>query len=64
MLYHGVNYVGQRNLKHLWSGVCMNREKMIKKIEECDFYIINEPAWTEKDLKDTLKKLKEEGRMV
>ena len=64
MRYRGVNSVGQRSLEHLWRDVYMNREKMVKKIEEYDFYIINEPAWTEKDLKDTLKKLKEERRMV
>jgi len=60
MRYRGVKSAEHRSLKHLWSGVCMNREKKVEKIEEYDFYIINEPAWKEKELKETLKSLKKE----
>lgn len=36
----------------------MSRKRLVKKIEKHDFYIVNEPSWTNKELKDTLKKLK------
>ena len=36
----------------------MTRKKLIKKIEEHDFYIVNEPSWTKQELKETLKLLK------
>lgn len=41
----------------------MNRKRLVKKIEKYEFYVVDEPSWTKKELKDTLKKLKK-GRMV
>lgn len=41
----------------------MSRKRLVKKIEKRDFYLVNKPSWTKKELKDTLKKLKK-GRMV
>lgn len=42
----------------------MNRKKMVEKIEAYDFYVVNEPGWTDEDLKNTLKELKKEGRIA
>jgi len=41
----------------------MSRKGLVKKIEKYDFYIVDEPSWSKKELKETLKGLKK-GRIV